>query len=62
MKKKIHIDGIIISLYDLPLISNNNVIGDFENSYYNIACVSSPCSYQYHKQLNIALCSQSCLT
>ena len=59
MKKKIHIDGIIISLYDLPLISDNNVIGDFENSYYNIACIASPCLYQYHRQLNNALLLQS---
>lgn len=60
MKKKIHIDGIIISLYDLPLISNNNIIGDFENSHYNIACVVSPCSCKNHRQFNIALCLQSC--
>ena len=43
MKKKIHIDGIIISLYDLPLISNNNVIGDFENSYYKIVTDIDTC-------------------
>jgi len=66
MKKKIHIDGRIISLYDLPLISNNSNRSDFENSHYNIACVVSPCSYQYHSainkiQLNIALYLQSCL-
>lgn len=65
MKKKIQIDGTIISLYDLPLISNNNIKSDFENSDYNIACLASPCSYQYRFaineiQFNIALFVQSC--
>jgi len=61
MKKKIQFDGTIISLYDSPLISNNCIISDFENSDYNIACIVSPWSYQYHYvKFNIALCLQSC--
>jgi len=61
MKKKIQIDGTIISLYDSPLISNNYIISDFENSDYNIARLVSPLSYQYdYVKFNIALCLQSC--